>query len=143
MAVAIGARPSIFFSSTDSKEITVVHTAVTDSKASKAERQYSFDCKRGLLSLASHPTDASTLFQFHDDSTVTAFSLRSSQRNPDLLWTMTLQPASSLATEVRVLPGLTAHHTCQKSDSSWESVTTLLNCGLQISEVSARATTRR
>ena len=105
MAVAIGARPSIFFSSTDSKEISVVHTAVTDAKAAKAERQFSFDCKRGLLALAAHPTDASTLYQLHDDLTISAIAIRSSQRNPDLLWNTALQPASNLATEVRTYSG--------------------------------------
>lgn len=104
MAVAIGARPSIFFSSTESKEISVVHTAVSDTKASKAERQASFDCKRGLLALAAHPTDASTLFQLHNDSSVSAITLRSSQRNPDVLWTMTLQSSSLSATEVGYTP---------------------------------------
>ena len=114
MAVAIGARPSIFFSSTDSKEVFVVHTAVTDAKAAKAERQSSFDCKRGLLALAAHPTDASTLFQLHDDSTVSAVALRGTQRNPDLLWNMALQPASSLATEVMPLSGFSIPFTYVK-----------------------------
>lgn len=97
MAVALGARPSIFYSSTESKEVFVVHTAVSESKASKAERQSSFDSKRGLLALAAHPTDASSIFMLHDDSVVSAVTLRSSQRNPELLWTMNLTSTNTLA----------------------------------------------
>ena len=99
MAVAIGTRPTIFFSSTESKEVMVVHTSISEAKAAKGERVASFDCRKGLLALAAHPTDASVLFQLHDDSSVSAFGLRTSQRNPDLLWTVSLQTSAGLSTE--------------------------------------------
>lgn len=99
MAVAIGARPSIFFSSTESKEVYVIHTVVSETKASKGERYASFDCKRGLLAIACHPTDASTFFQLHDDSTVTAIGLRAGQRAPELLWSVNLHHGSSIASQ--------------------------------------------
>lgn len=91
MAVAIGARPSVFFSSTDVKEIQVLHTGVPESKGSKGERQASYECKRGLLALAAHPSDASILFQLSDDSIVSVVALRSGQRNLELLWAAPLR----------------------------------------------------
>ena len=100
LAVAIGARPSVYFSSTESKEIVVIHTAVPDLKASKGERQASYDCRKGLLALVAHPTDASILFQLHDDATISAVSMRTGQRNPELLWSVPLRAGTLIAREV-------------------------------------------
>lgn len=120
MAAAIGARPSIFFGSTDSKEIYVVHTAVSDAKASKGERYASFECKRGLLALAFHPSDASVLFQLHDDLTVSAWGLQGGQRTAELLWSRGLSPGSTEAKEVadqHIVP-CKRLHACQLTGSS-------------------------
>ena len=70
------------------------------SESKTKERQGVYDVKKGLLALASHPTEAGVLFKLHDDSSVSASSLNASQRSLTQLWTLSLRGGPSALPKV-------------------------------------------
>ena len=76
----------------------VFTSAGSDSKPK--ERQGVYDVKKGLLALASHPTEAGVLFKLQDDSSVSASSLNASQRSLTQLWTLSLRGSPSALSKV-------------------------------------------